>query len=358
MSTRKKVIFSLVFLILLFAAAELILSTLIKEDSSTIFKNKDLGQWTLTPNTSKIYTSVKVTTNSLGLRSDEISPVKLPGEKRLIIFGDSSIFGDGVEQPDTFSSVLERLLNARGTGIRYRVVNAGVPGHTTYHSIELLKALAKTIKPDMVLVVNMNSDCIISLMKEKEILAVGSGVKTALRISRSYSSIERAIINMRRKYFHKSEPGPRVPEPEYMANLKIFHSLAKKNAAGIIYIAPPNPMDIYSGNELQEFIYSSIDPARLRNEKQKGKTEVSVRYGNLNHYRNLSQYIPAYRKIMKETADKIGAAYLSLGEVFTGYHARHPDEKLFNDEVHPSTIGHRIIAEEIYAFLGKNKLLQ
>jgi hypothetical protein len=59
--------------------------------------------------------------NSLGFRDAEFGP-KLPGVRRVLVLGDSFTEGQGVNEPDTYPRVVERLLDAAEPG-RWEVRN-------------------------------------------------------------------------------------------------------------------------------------------------------------------------------------------------------------------------------------------
>jgi len=61
--------------------------------------------------------------NTGGFRGPEFSP-KRPGVFRVAVLGDSFTEGQGVEEPDTYPRVLEKLLNAAEPG-RFEVLNFG-----------------------------------------------------------------------------------------------------------------------------------------------------------------------------------------------------------------------------------------
>ena len=86
-------------------------------------------------------------TNALGLRDDEIVD---DGRARILAIGDSCTFGWGVEQREAYPQVLQRLLDADRPG-RYRVVNAGVPGYTSYHGRLYLRERGLALRPDVVI---------------------------------------------------------------------------------------------------------------------------------------------------------------------------------------------------------------
>ena len=63
-----------------------------------------------TPGTSAHLMDHDVTINSLGLRNREIAPAKPEGVTRIMMLGDSIVFGWGVAQDKTMSVVLEQDL--------------------------------------------------------------------------------------------------------------------------------------------------------------------------------------------------------------------------------------------------------
>ncbi len=73
-----------------------------------------------------------VTTNSLNMRDAEIVS-KQPGEYRILCLGDSFTFGLGVNVPEAYPKVLERLLREKKSNIS--VINGGTAGNAedAYH---------------------------------------------------------------------------------------------------------------------------------------------------------------------------------------------------------------------------------
>lgn len=89
--------------------------------------------------------------NSLGLRNRELGPKKL-GTKRILFLGDSLIWGGETSSGELYTEVLERRLNARlpNGSDSFEVINAGIPGYTTYQELEFLKIYGVGLKPDLV----------------------------------------------------------------------------------------------------------------------------------------------------------------------------------------------------------------
>ena len=71
----------------------------------------------------------RITINQVGVRDREIEP-KAPGERRLVVLGDSLVMAVQVPLEDTFVARLEQRLNASAVPpATYRVINAGVQGY-------------------------------------------------------------------------------------------------------------------------------------------------------------------------------------------------------------------------------------
>ncbi len=94
------------------------------------------------------------TTNRYGFRgSDDYPRTPPPGERRILVVGDSVGFGFGVQPAERFSEVLERGLQARaGEGERWRVINASGQGYSpsSYHA--WLAREGVEFQPELVLV--------------------------------------------------------------------------------------------------------------------------------------------------------------------------------------------------------------
>jgi lysophospholipase L1-like esterase len=92
------------------------------------------------------------TINALGLRGSMPPTPKPRDEFRIVLVGDSTTFGWGVNDDETYGVHLERLLSRMAQGRQVRVVNAGVAAYDLEHAARLLRHLAPSLEPDLVLV--------------------------------------------------------------------------------------------------------------------------------------------------------------------------------------------------------------
>lgn len=88
-----------------------------------------------------------VTLGAQGFRGGDVPAEKPPGERRVFVLGDSLTFGLGVEDGETFASLL-----GKGLGPGYRAVNAGLPGFGTFHELVLFGDTVAPLSPDLVVV--------------------------------------------------------------------------------------------------------------------------------------------------------------------------------------------------------------
>jgi hypothetical protein len=95
----------------------------------------------------------RVRTNSLGLRGGEIERRPATGRRRVLVFGDSFVFGVGVDEEHTFTARLQGLL-----GKDYEVVNMGVSGYSTDQEYILFQELGSRLGGTIVVLLMVDND--------------------------------------------------------------------------------------------------------------------------------------------------------------------------------------------------------
>lgn len=99
-------------------------------------------------------TMVRFHLNADGLQPGGAVAARVPGRRRIMIFGDSATVGRGVPETERLATHLERML--RSSGLEVEVLCAGVQGHSTDQALLLMRRLLPRYRPDVV--INMLCD--------------------------------------------------------------------------------------------------------------------------------------------------------------------------------------------------------
>jgi hypothetical protein len=119
---------------------------------------------------------VRVRTNAFGLRDRDRTREKPPGVFRILSLGESTTFGDKLEQSESYSYRLEELLNADASlGRRVEVWNCGIPSYTTYQSLRWLERDGLGFQPDLVLFYHEINDFLPTYHRTGDGRALGLG---------------------------------------------------------------------------------------------------------------------------------------------------------------------------------------
>lgn len=116
----------------------------------SMYQNDPAAGWTCSPNSNERFYlpgafDVRIVCNSKGLRDSEKDYAKAPGTRRILMLGDSFIWGHGVENSAMVSTVLQDMLPGCET------VNFGVKGYSTVQEVVRLESEGVRYEPDMAL---------------------------------------------------------------------------------------------------------------------------------------------------------------------------------------------------------------
>lgn len=107
--------------------------------------------------------SHRIRTNSRGFRTRELTP-RAPTETRLLLLGDSFIFGLGVEDDETVAAVLERTA---GSSNRLSAYNYAVTGYNTVNEVQVARRHVAEVDPTRVLLgLYLGNDLICTYLAE------------------------------------------------------------------------------------------------------------------------------------------------------------------------------------------------
>ncbi|QDU85981.1 GDSL-like Lipase/Acylhydrolase [Planctomycetes bacterium Pla163] len=136
-------------------------------DPAVLMRNADPGRWAglvhrpsaieglsyeLVPGFEGRFAGFQIRVNDDGLRGANVEREPDPKRLRIAVIGDSTTFGYGVFNTQTYSHVLQQALNARRTGWHYEVLNFGTSGYNTLDEALVLEEKVLAYEPDLVVV--------------------------------------------------------------------------------------------------------------------------------------------------------------------------------------------------------------
>lgn len=256
----------------------------------------------------------------LSFDDDDSDAVRLP--RRVISVGDSSVYGFGVQDSEDFTAQLEEL--SRG---QLRTLNCAGPGYSTYQSLRIVEAVVPREQPHLVIIANLWSDNNFDAFVDKEMLEERNRLLFrfafyANRLLQS-SAIWRYLLESTgattavRAGWGRQNPsgykvGPRrVAINDYARNLWSMVDLVEADGGEVLFIALTN-----------DVMVEGFDAESPWTSYRRTMFDIAARRG----YPAVDVTVP-YR-----------ASGLSV-------------EELFVDQMHPSKLGHRLIAEAILDLL-------
>ena len=173
--------------------------------------------------------------NEQGLRGEETSVSKPAGVFRVLCLGDSSTFGCNVPLKQTYPYLLERLLRQRNPQRSIEVLNAGVPGYSSYQGMRALETWLADYQPDLVVAyfgIHDTAQAVLVADKaQRELAASGVWLDRLLERSVGYQFLAKLVRRTR-----GLEPGlilgdenqpKRVSPQDYLDNHALMAELAQ-----------------------------------------------------------------------------------------------------------------------------------
>lgn len=252
-------------------------------------------------------------------------PPAAAGAPVWIALGESTTFGWGVADGDTYPTQLQTLLAAQGRQVR--VINAGVPSYSSSQVLRYLEELlAGGSKPERVLISIMWNDIWYStVLNWYPDLLVYQQPPAWLSTLLHHSVLLRRIL---------MQPQPAQAQlvdrfnaealAQYRDNLRAMLGLARQHGIDAVLVEPPFAPELMPEEGLNEFHVRYTRPFFL---------DVAARH----------------RAVMAEVAREFGVPVvdhrLSLSKGGAG-------KQYFLDLLHPTPEGNRMLAEDVAAALA------
>ncbi|MFN0152023.1 MAG: SGNH/GDSL hydrolase family protein [bacterium] len=185
------------------------------------------GKNYLAPREVRDKTPFTMTLNNAGFRGPEIGRVKSTGTLRVIAVGNSSTFGWGVDDDETYPAQLESRLRGRLAPRAVEVMNAGIPGFTTFQGERILESELLPLDPDYVVLSfgfndSRRAACTDSLFAVRASSVPGRLARAASHLA-IYKRLERAIRGAntdRLSPTAEERTTVRVPVEQYESRMK------------------------------------------------------------------------------------------------------------------------------------------
>ncbi len=232
-------------------------------DFPDVYKRDARLMWRFRPGittSSRLFSNLDYTINSLGMRGPE--PSDDPGAYRIIALGNSCTFGWGVPLEDTWVRRLERLLNEQLPGRKIELINAGVPGYSSFQGKRYLADELLELKPDMVLVMFGNNDHYpagrgisdSAQQLDNSLLIKAQNLLSRLRL---YQLLRKLLLSLSSDELPRlDELGgvKRVSRPEFFSNLREIVGIVRKAGAQPVLLVPPvASLEGYFGEGISSF---------------------------------------------------------------------------------------------------------
>ena len=166
-------------------------------------------------------------------------------ERVIACLGGSTTWGYGVNDAETYPARLESLLNVSGAGrLRYRALNLAFPGTTTYDGVhEFTRVALESGASVAVIAYGGVNDSGLAYHQDRRYRTYFP----PLRVARSFAWYRFAESLWYRLVLFP-EPVPRVPEPEYVANLKAMETAFRARGATVVFLTErrlPGPEPLF-----------------------------------------------------------------------------------------------------------------
>jgi len=165
--------------------------------------------------------------------------VRDDGSARILAIGDSCTWGWRVAQDESYPAVLQRLLDERYGGGKEQVINAGVPGYSSYRGLLYLRERGLELKPAIVIVGYGFND--MSAGGDDEVRIAQNRRLMPLLLADDFLIQNIGIYRWARWRMSQADSrsrdwAKRVPPDKYERNLREIVTLARQHGAKVMLI--------------------------------------------------------------------------------------------------------------------------
>lgn len=366
----KTVVFSLLPLALLLLLCEIVIRVTgadaprmyTKGFTATEFARYDPELlWSLIPGTRRTDKNGAVyTINSLGLRCAEIAS-RQEGELRILSLGESTTFGIGVADNQTYSARLEQELNSSRTDRRYRVINAGMSAYSSTQSVRYLERRGMALQPDAVLFYHEANDYLPTTIRDLGNNEIGITMTDAQLLASLPFRLNGLLFRFSALYRFCFLRYVRYKITAF--NWNDFQSPFGQIGLSDLSLALPTILDRETQTAVSRggnvYFRRVSDDERLENFKKVAALCTARRI-------RLVVMHPSYRHSQRHTCMLTDFCKKNNIPLFEAFDSLHPSnstaapsveaQSFYLDEFHPTAQGHERLARDLFRFISQNNL--
>jgi len=313
--------------------------------SPTFITTSDGTIYGVRPNT--VTRNRKAVSNSLGLRAPEPHETQ-HAEMRLLVIGDSVTFGGEVDTYSTFSAVLQSKFVSHHLLKQPVVINAGIPGYSIFNERNQYRRLKDLYNPQHVIIQFCANDIVEPWLHWNQFVNGGISADEIPREAipnEGYHRMLLALHNSRALF----ELRRRVDQLRDLAQL-LGSPKEEPHLTGEDIIR----VDRFSDGTAPEIQWLRNHYRGLINEIRQDGREVSLLVVPLQQQISEGKLSVSRKpqEIMNQVALENDVRLLDTTQALEETFTANSDEKLFVDQWHLSSAGHRVVADTLFAALS------
>jgi lysophospholipase L1-like esterase len=303
-------------------------------DSELYVKDQELG-WRHRPG-ARPSGDKTIQINTKGLRGPEVPYRKGDDEYRILFLGDSIAFGIGVEHEETFVARIQEMLNRSPVGERITTINMSVSGYGPRQQYLLLQREGLKYAPDLV----VQCFCLNDVTEKFDYFVRHPHFQVIIATSPlEWSGLYRFARGIIMKHRLGQERGEDTSKWRNQGTYHLVNAHEAEDVRRAWSLTKENMKDIVAFCRSHEISLAVVCiPFAFQLD-----LEPELDYPQ--------QELAAFCR-------EHSVPYLDLLPAMRSFHAIHRDSSLlFSDTCHLSPGGHRLVADEIIAFLRRKGLL-
>ena len=275
------------------------------------------------------------------------------GEYTILCIGDSFTYGINVPPQQKYPAVLERMLNARSRGPKYRVVNLGRPGTSTGYVLASLDEWLARYRPQLVVIMSGWNCNDYDFAEYRAHSGRGNGL-TWVRVSLFFNSLKTYRLAKYLLARVQSVPAesvyPRILSMQ-LYDFRDYQSIALENLGKIadklhragmpaVFLTYPQalpPKNAYTGTEYYHYIFG-------KRRIEEDDYLLKERHGKI-----------AINAIIEQVARSYGIPLADNAAAFSTW----PDSQvILPGDHHPNGAGNRLVARTVLQTLASEGLVE